>query len=268
MSDFLHVCEQAARAGAGILLDRRGKVEPIVKGPKDIVTEADLASQKAILKILSDTYPDHLMMAEEGGPNGAVGESYPCAPITPDQYRWIVDPLDGTINYVHGVPSFAVSVALEMGGELLVGVVYDPMLDECFAAARGDGAFLNGERICASKCESLENALMAVSFSANVPRGSVEIRRFVEILHSCHTVRRLGSAALNLCYVASGRLDCYIASAVKTWDVAAGALLLQEAGATITSLDGGPFELYRPQFACAATAQLHAELMEILARVE
>lgn len=263
MTNYLDICEQAARVGAEILLDRQGTVEAITKGPKDIVTEADLASQNAILQILSGAYPDHLMMAEESN-----GESHGAGPIGPNQYRWIVDPLDGTINYVHGIPSFAVSIALERGGKVLVGVVYDPVLDECFTASNGEGAFLNGKRIYASGCESMEDALMAVSFSANVPRGSVEIRRFVEVLHASHTIRRLGSAALNLCYVASGRLDGYVASSVKAWDVAAGALLLQEAGAIITSLEGGSLDLYRPRFACAATAQLHAELMEILSRAE
>lgn len=267
MPDYLTVCEKAAREGAKILLNRQGTVEAIEKGPKDIVTEADFASQNAIVQILLDAYPNHLVMAEEcDGNSSAVNRS--AGAIPSDQYRWIIDPLDGTINYVHGIPSFAVSVALERGGELLVGVVYDPILDECFSAVVGEGAFLNGKPVCSSTCDSMREALMAVSFSANVPRDSVEIRRFVEVLHASHTIRRLGSAALNLCYVACGRLDGYIASSVKAWDVAAGALLLREAGATITSLDGGSLDLYRPRFACAATVKLHAELMEILAQVE
>jgi len=268
MSHFLDVAEHAARVGAKILLERQGSVEPISKGPKDIVTEADLASQNAILDVLLNAYPDHLTLAEETCISDQGHESHPAEPIGPDQYRWIVDPLDGTINYVHGIPSFAVSIALEKGGEILVGIVYDPVLNECFTASLGQGAFLNGKRVSASSCESLEDALMAVSFSANLPRGSVEISRFVEILHASHTIRRLGSAALNLCYVASGRLDGYVASAIKAWDVAAGALLLREAGATLTSLDGGSFDLYRPKLACAATAPLHAELLEILMRAE
>ena len=268
MPDYLTVCEKAAREGAKILIERQGTVEAIEKGPKDIVTEADLASQDAIVQILLDAYPSHLVMAEENDASGssAVGQS--AGVIGADQYRWIIDPLDGTINYVHGIPSFAVSIALERGGELLIGVVYDPVLDECFSAKVGEGAFLNGSLICSSTCQSMAEALMAVSFSANVPRGSVEISRFIEVLHTSHTIRRLGSAALNLCYVACGRLDGYIASSVKTWDVAAGALLLREAGATITSLDGSSLDLYRPRFACAATVKLHAELMEILAQVE
>ncbi len=268
MSKFLDVGEQAAREGGRILLDRQGKVKPIKKGRKDFYTKADTDSQEAIIEVLSNAYPAHLTLAEEGNPIEADGDSQSVEPIGPDQYRWIIDPLDGTVNYVHGVPSFAVSVALERGGQLVVGVVYDPVLDECFTATAGEGAFLNRKRIGPSQCASMQDALAAVSFSADVPRGSVEISRFVEVLHACHTIRRMGSAALNLCYVACGRLDCYVASSVKVWDVAAGVLLLQEAGAAITSLDGGPFDLYRPKFACAATDQLHTEFMEILARAE
>jgi len=268
MSSFLELCERAARAGGEILLEKQGKVTPIAKGPNDLVTEADFASQKVVLEILSRAHPDHLMLAEENTGGDADRDSQHAGPIGPDQYRWIVDPLDGTINYVHNAPSYAVSVALERGGELLVGVVYDPVMDECFTAAAGDGAFLNGQRIHTSTCDAMKDALVAVSFSTKVARGSVEIRRFVEVLHESHTIRRLGSAALNLCYLASGRLDGYFANAVKTWDVAAGMLILREAGGIVSAPGGGPFDLYRPQFACAATDRLQAELVEILARVE
>jgi myo-inositol-1(or 4)-monophosphatase len=151
---------------------------------------------------------------------------------------------------------------------VLVGVVLDPVADECFCAADSKGAFLNGERIGPSGCESMVDALIAVSFSANAQRDSVEIRRFIEILHESQSVRRLGSAALNLCYVASGRLDGYSAASVNSWDVAAGVLILREAGGVLSSLDGGQFDLARPKFACAGTVALHAQLLEILARAE
>ncbi len=264
MSDFLETCERAARAGGKVLLEQQGRIQARQKGPKDLVTEADLASQQVIRDVLLTAYPDHLFLGEEDDPEQLVGDAEPQG----DRYRWIVDPLDGTINYVHNLQSYAVSVALEKAGNVLVGVVLDPVANECFYAADGKGAFLNGERIGASDCESIVEALMAVSFSANADRGSIEIRRFTEVVHASQSIRRLGSAALNLCYVASGRLDGYFAASVKQWDVAAGVLILREAGGVVTSMDGGAFDLARPKFACAATAALHAQLLETLARAE
>jgi myo-inositol-1(or 4)-monophosphatase len=179
-----------------------------------------------------------------------------------------VDPLDGTINYVHGLPAFAVSIALEAEGQLECGVVFDPMTDECFSAVSGGGAFLNGRPIRVSECARMHDALVGVSFGHEVHPQGPEVRRFVASLMASQAVRRLGAAALNLAYVAAGRLDAYSACSAKIWDVAAGILLIQEAGGVVTSIEGGAFRLDRPDFASAATPSLHRELLEILARAE
>jgi len=268
MMDFLDICEEAARAGGKVLLERQGHIRARQKGPKDVVTDADLASQQVIRDVLLGAYPDHLFLGEEDLPGQSTQGVETEREVDADQYRWVVDPLDGTINYVHNLQSFSVSVALEKAGKVLVGVVFDPVADECFRAAAGKGAFLNEERIGTSDCELMVDALVAASFSANAERGSVEFRRFIEVVLACQSIRRLGSAALNMCYVASGRLDGYFAASVNRWDVAAGVLILREAGGVLSSLDGSPFDLARPKFACAGTAALHAQLLEILARAE
>lgn len=264
MHDFLAVCEQAARAGGVVLQDWVDRITIREKGPKDLVTEADFASQHAIRQIVLSAFPDHQFLGEECDSPGdnAINK------LDDGAFRWIVDPLDGTLNYIRGMPSYSVSVALERSGELLAGVVFDPMLGECFKAAPGRGAFLNERPICVTRCASLAEAMVAVSFSANVPRGSIEVSRFIEALHAGQSVRRTGSAALNLCYVGAGRLDAYFASSIQSWDVAAGVLIAREAGAVITSITGRVFDLRRPDLAVAATAELHAELIQALSRAE
>jgi myo-inositol-1(or 4)-monophosphatase len=172
--------------------------------------------------------------------------------------------LDGTLNYVRELPNYAVSVALRRGPDILVGGVYDPVLDEYFAAAQGHGATLNGRRLATATCTQLAQALVAASLPTEVPRDSPDVRRFIEVMHRAQAIRRLGSAALNLCYVAAGRLDAYWATCVKVWDVAAGQLIVREAGGHLTHPDGTDFTLDRPQLVAAATAALHRELVEVL----
>jgi myo-inositol-1(or 4)-monophosphatase len=252
--EFIEVCEKSARAGAEALLAWKGRFKVREKGPADLVTEADLASQEAIRATVLGAFPEHDFMAEEdSGPS-----------IRKSAYRWIVDPLDGTTNYVHGVPQYAVSVALEHQGQVLVGTVYDPSLDECFTAVRGGGARLNGERFRTSGAANISQALTAVSFPAQVEPGSRPLVDFEKVIVRCRAIRRSGSAALNLCYVACGRYDAYFARETKAWDVAAGALLITEAGGKITALNGQPFSLERPTFIAAASAALHAELFELV----
>lgn len=264
MTRFLDLCERAARRGGKILLDYRGRITPREKGPKDLVTEADLASQKQIREILLGEFPDHGFLGEEGGGSGD-GSGYD-RPWYEQQYCWVVDPLDGTTNYVHDLPNYSVSIALCSLGQPIAGCVFDPLLDECFLAAQGEGAQRNGQTIRVSPCEQMREALIAASLPADLPRNSVEISRFIEVMHGAQAIRRLGSAALNLCYVASGRLDGYWATSVAPWDVAAGALILKEAGGTITALDGTEFDLANPRFIASATAALHQEFDAVLAR--
>ncbi|MEZ6071430.1 MAG: inositol monophosphatase family protein [Pirellulales bacterium] len=176
------------------------------------------------------------------------------------EYVWIVDPLDGTTNYVHQNPQFAVSVALVKAGQVVVGAVYDPSADECFTAQRGAGAQLNGEPISVSTVVSLSEALVAVSFSARVDARSPQIPLFLEIVTRAQAIRRTGSAALNLAGVACGRFDAYWAIDNKPWDVAAGLLLVEEAGGATLSPEGEPVDVMAPRLAVAATPALQREL--------
>lgn len=261
MPKYLEVAETAARAGAKILLAWQNRITAREKAPKDLVTEADVASQEEIRKILLGAFPDHDFVGEEDGLE-------PSQVRATSRFRWIVDPLDGTANYVHGLQSFAVSIALAEEGQIIAGLIYDPILDECYTAAVGEGAFCNGKPIRPSRCERLDQAMIAASFPPQVPRGSIEITRFIEVLHRCQSVRRLGSCALNLCYVACGRLDGYWTTCVKAWDAAAGILIVQEAGGLATDLDGGPFDLDRPEFIASASPTVHAELKAALQAVQ
>ncbi|MCY2975405.1 MAG: inositol monophosphatase family protein [Planctomycetota bacterium] len=187
--------------------------------------------------------------------------------IPPNCWCWVVDPIDGTANYVHRFPNFAVSIALVRDGTSYVGVVYDPMADELFSAVLSEGARLNAQPIHCSGCKQIDRALIAASFPPNVQRGCVEIEQFIEVLVEAQSLRRLGSAALNLCYVACGRLDGYWAGKVRSWDVAAGILIAEEAGCKLTRMNGSPFVLNLGDLTVASSAPLHAELLGCLNRV-
>ncbi len=254
MPDYVQVCEEAARAGGRALLSWIGRFQVREKGPSDLVTQADLASQQAIRDILRAAFPQHDFVSEEHD-----------NPLDPSaEYVWIVDPLDGTTNYVHQLPHYAVSVALVHRGKPLVGVILDPVRDECFSAQRGAGARLNGQPIQVSSAEHLSDALVAASFAAKVEPGSPEIAQFVAAVLHCQAVRRTGSAALNLCYVAAGRFDVFWALSTKAWDVAAGILLVEEAGGTVTCWDGRPLDLRVPHPLACSTDSLHAEFSQLI----
>jgi myo-inositol-1(or 4)-monophosphatase len=267
MPDPLAIALEAAHHGGSILLDWQDRFSPKEKAPKDLVTEADVASQTAIREILLGAYPDYDFLAEEEAAD-RVAAGQASIPPRKSEFRWVVDPLDGTANYVHRLQTFAVSIALQKGNEVVLGVVYDPVSEECFTAIRGEGPRLNGLPIRTSGCERIERAMVAVSFSSNIDRGSVEIARFVEALHNSRSVRRLGSAALNLAYLAAGRLDSYWATSVQIWDVAAGFLLVEEAGGLVTALNGGPVSLERPEFLASASPALHGQMVELLAAAD
>lgn len=268
LQEYANTAERAARAGGEILMAMQGHIQARCKGRNDLVTEADLASQRAIRDILLGQYPDHGFVGEES--KGAIAELNRSLgdPDRRDSFRWIVDPLDGTTNYIHGMPHYCVSIGLERSGELLAGVVFDPVSGECFRAVRGGGAELDGKPLAVSGCQHVSDALIAFGFAPDVRPGSPEVAQFLAIMHACRSIRRMGSAALNLCYIAAGRMDAYVAGCAKVWDVAAGALIVREAGGHITGIDGGDFDLRFPHFICAATSLLHGHLLALLAQVE
>ena len=253
LSNFLQVGEQAARAGGAVLQSWLGKFQTREKAPADLVTDADLASQQAIHQLLTTAFPDHGFLGEEQQGVDRPGE-----------YRWIVDPLDGTTNYVHQLPNYCVSIALEHLGQAIVAVVFDPTWNECYTAIRGRGAHLNGRALQASNIRQLSAALVACSFPAQVQPGAPEIAVFLEVLYRAQAIRRMGSAALNLCHLAAGRFDGYWTGDTKTWDVAAGALIVTEAGGVLTCLDGTPFDHAVPRFLAASTPELHAEMLALV----
>ena len=259
MSDYLTVCEEAVRAAGSVLLDKIGRVEVREKGPADLVTEADFASQEVVRRKVLGAFGDHTVVGEEDDHAGQSGPGEDQA-----EYRWLVDPLDGTTNYVHRVPHFCVSLALERSGRLLVGAVYDPVRDECFSAVAGEGARLNGEPIRTSDVSSLSQALAAVGFPAVVTPDSPDLRVFLAAVEHCQAIRRTGSAALNLCYLAAGRFDASWSFSTKSWDVAAGVLLIREAGGVATTPDGGTSVHHEGHFLAAANVQLHAQIRALV----
>lgn len=258
----LRVAIAAAQAGAAELTRLHRHCVVREKAPKDLVTDADLASQQAIRTRLEAAFPGYAFVGEEEG------ETEPPEPVRHGDEDappcWVVDPLDGTVNYVHRLQSFAVSIGLYARGKMRLGVIYDPTRDELFTGIDGEGAWLNGQPIRASGCEQLGEALIACSFRSGIARDSPEVTRFVNVLEKCRSMRRLGSCALNLCYVACGRLDAYWATSVCAWDSAAGGVIAREAGASLTAVDGGPLDEWLPKFCVAASEPLRRSLLPLL----
>jgi len=251
---LLEVCELAARAGAEQLLAWRGRFQTREKAPRDLVTDADLASEQAVRRVIAEHFPDH----------GILGEEAAVMTQLDLPYCWVVDPLDGTINYAHGLPCYGVSVAVAHRGGLLAGVVFDPERNESFAATAGGGATLNGRPMAASQAETVEESLVAVSFPPRLDDESLDLRAFMRVGPVCQAMRRTGSAALNLAYVACGRLDAHWAHEIHPWDAAAGVLLVREAGGAVSATNGGPFDLAQADYLAASTAKLHERLLPLI----
>ena len=262
MPAFMEICEKAVRRTGRLLLERLGTVSVREKGPSDLVTEADFAAQEMVSQMVLEAFPDHIVIGEED-PAALSKAGRPAAGEKP-LYRWIVDPLDGTTNYVHQVPHFSVSLALEHGGQILVGAVYNPPGDECFTAVLGEGARLNGRPIHTSRVADLPKALCAIGFPASTRRDSPELLLFLEGLDRIQGFRRTGSASLNLCYVACGRYDVAWSFSTKIWDIAAGTLLIREAGGIVTSPDGGGLILEKGSFLAAANEGLHRQIKQLV----
>ncbi|MBM4021914.1 MAG: inositol monophosphatase [Planctomycetes bacterium] len=263
--DPLTVCEAAARAGGRILLDWVGRVAARRKGPRDLVTEADFASQREIRRIVGEAFPEHGFVGEEadaGSPPPPAGSPGHSGTGT----RWIVDPLDGTTNYVHGLPMWCVSIALARGDELLAATIFDPLRDECFTARAGGGAWLDGRPIRVAAVTEAVEAVAAVSFPPHVSSDDPAVADFLAVLPAVHSVRRTGSTALNLAWLACGRLHALWARRIACWDAAAGLLILGEAGGNAGRFaDGGsPVPLDDAAFVACCTPRLSETVRRLL----
>ena len=256
LSDYLDRAVEAARSAGALQRERLWCDHDIrFKGETDLVTEVDRACEELIVGMVCETWPDHDFLAEENiyRPAGS-------------RFRWIIDPLDGTTNYAHGFPWFCVSIALEIDGEVKVGVVYQPVLDELFTAVAGKGAFLNGRRIRVSDREPLIGCLLATGFPYDRSRGNENnFEHFLNFQLAARGIRRAGAAALDLAYVATGRLDGFWECKLKPWDVAAGQLLVTEAGGKVTNYAGEPFLVHDHRI-LASNGLIHGAMTEILAR--
>lgn len=256
------VAVEAARQ-AGVFLRSRFGTRPTVsyKGsPTNLVTEMDRGAEAIILDAIRRHFPDHFILAEESG-------ALPGAEPDASHHRWIVDPLDGTTNYAHGFPIYGVSIALERDGALEVGVIYDPSREEIFVAERGRGATLNGAPLRVSGTPRLGESLLGTSYPNDIrqaPRDN--LLEHAGLMYRCRSVRSIGSAVLGLAAVAAGRLDGYWEQRLGAWDVAAGALLIREAGGTVTAVGGAPLDLAAPSIT-ASNGRIHAEIVEALKEV-
>src|SRR5688500_711309 len=254
---MLHFAIQTAREAGRVLADKFGRALQVSnKGDIDLVTEADLAAERLIVERIRSYHPRHAILTEESGDVKEAGG--PGA-----EYKWIIDPLDGTTNYAHGYPVFCVSVALEHEGSVVVGVVYDPTRDELFAAERGEGATLNGRRVRVSDVGELNRALVCTGFPYDVRERGDFARHFRAFIMRAQSVRRDGAAALDLAYVAAGRFEGFYEEGLRPWDVAAGVLLVEEAGGRVTHYDGSPFRHYKPPIA-ASNGLVHDEMLGVL----
>jgi myo-inositol-1(or 4)-monophosphatase len=252
----LDAAQQAARRGAAVLEEWRAKFQVREKGHHDLVTDADHASQRAIYDHLRGRFPGHAFLGEED----ATPRSRPGADAPP---TWIVDPLDGTTNYVHDCPLYCVSIGLWAASELVVGVVFDPARQEMFAAAKGQGAWLNARRLRTSQAASLGEAMLATGFPPDMRGQEIALAWWRHFSLQTRSLRRTGSTAMNLAYLAAGRFDGYYAFDNHVWDVAGGAVLVAEAGGTVTSVKGGAFDPFAPDM-LASNGPLHPLLVEAL----
>lgn len=242
---------QLARRASGFHVDKKGTI--------DLVTEVDLECERMCRAVLAERFPDHDILAEEMSRD-------PGQPST-SRYRWVYDPLDGTTNYAHGLPIFCSSLALQIDGRTVVGAVYDPTRAELFTAERGAGAFLNGQRLHVSAAGELIDSLLVTGFPYDVHKHTADlVTMFAAFLGRARAVRRLGSAALDLCYVAAGRFDAYWEQHLWPWDVAAGALVVTEAGGIVTGMDGSEFDPGSAHLV-ASNGRVHGPMLNVISEV-
>jgi len=257
MQDFRTVAVAAAQQAGKLIADAyrtEFRVDYKKGGTTNLVTEVDRRAEAAIIESLNKAFPDHQILAEEGG-EGSRQQS---------AYKWIVDPLDGTTNFAHGFPVFCVSIGLEVEGRVVLGVVYDPLRQELFEAGAGKGAFLNGERLRVSPVAALDKALLVTGFAYDQEGRRRNLKHFSEFAMRAQGIRRTGSAAIDLCYVASGRVDGFWELALYPWDVAAGSLIVAEAGGRVTDFAGNDFSIYTGNIV-ASNGSVHQAMVDVLA---
>lgn len=253
--EFLNTAVTAARLAGEVLEDWASRFTVSEKSRANLVTEADFAAQETIHRHIRDRFPDHAFLGEEGLN----------APSNESPYRWVIDPLDGTSNYVHRFPYYCVSIALEQDGELVLGVIFDPNRNELFTARRDGGAHLNHRPIQPTNdVKELQHAMAVASLPVATSAQDPAVGRFLNVLPVVQSLQRTGSAALNLAYVACGRIDLYWSSSLHPWDMAAGALIVEEAGGSVTRLDGGAFQLERPEIVASNGTNLHKEFCRLI----
>ena len=251
MSADLELAQRAARAAGGVLLSYFGRAAEGLASktsPTDPVTDADREAERVIREILLNDRPEDGLVGEEGSREAPANGR-----------TWIVDPLDGTVNFLYGLRAWAVSIALEDPDGAAVGVVFNPVDDECFSALRGEGAALNGEAIRVTSCSTLDRAMVATGFSYEADRRREQAELLVGLLPQIRDLRRAGAAALDLAYLAAGRVDAFFERGLKPWDEAAGRLLVKEAGGVVSDLDGEPRGVI-----AAATPELHVDLVHAM----
>ena len=255
MASYLDISIDIAREAGALLMDYFGKVSYELKGDADLVTEADRASERLVVERLRAHFPDHSIVAEEGGGHESSSE-----------YCWYVDPVDGTTNFAHGFPVFNITLALAKAGEMIAGVTFDPTRQELFAAEKGGGATLNGQKIAVSKATRLEDSLVSTGFPSRKRHHNVNIYFYWEMAMRTHGVRRAGSAAIDLAYVACGRFEAFWEFGLNSWDMAAGILLVEEAGGRCSDMRGGPKNLHGPSL-IADNGGIHDEMVAVFADV-
>jgi myo-inositol-1(or 4)-monophosphatase len=257
MQSYLEIAVDIAREAGALLahyFERRVGFE--LKGDFDLVTEADRNSEKLVVERLRSYFPAHSILGEETGTHQGSSE-----------YRWYVDPLDGTTNFAHGFPLFNVTLGLERAGEMIAGVIYDPVRQEMYSAERGGGAYLNHRRIRVSSAARLEDSLACTGFPSRKRHLNINIHFYHQMAMATHGVRRTGTAALDLAYVACGRLDTFWEFGLNPWDQAAGVLIVSEAGGAVSDMHGGPHAVATSPHVLADNGRLHGQVLELFAEV-
>ncbi len=254
-AELLSIAIKSARAAGNVINKRINTPKRVsYKGIVDLVTDVDRLCEKTIMTIINKRFPSHAILTEELG--SVPGHS---------DYRWIIDPIDGTTNFYHAYPFVSVSIALEYKGSVTIGVVYDPIKKELFYARKGAGAFLNKKRLHVSGVDAIEHALLSTGFPYDLRTSSENnLDNWIKIIRKAQAIRRDGSAALDLCYVAAGRFDGFWEMKLKPWDVAAGSLIVSEAGGTVTDFHGDRYSIYTDHIV-AANPHLHHILLDVLA---